>query len=144
MWKWVEPERLPFRQKGKSLILVFRCWPSFIVGSDSLVLSKSNDDGSYDIRYDHTRTEHIAHSPGLFWRKFSFSPSYLLWEQGCFSQGVITSAIGVPSVCLLFCGRLKGDSFRRDLETEHFKREGMKVTKKKVVIKSLKRKSVWY
>lgn len=140
----MEPEGFPFRQKRKSLIQVFRCCPSFIIESDSLILSKTNDDGSYDIKYDHGCVWHITLLTWLFWRKFSFSPNYLLWEQGWFSQGVITRAIRVPSVYLLFCGWLKGDSFRRDLETEHFRREEMKITKKKVVIKSLKRKSIWY
>lgn len=47
----------------------------------------------------------------------------------------------------MFCRWLKGDSFRRDLEKGHFKREEMNITqkkKKKVTIRSLKRKSIWY
>lgn len=55
-----EPEGFPFRQKRKSFILVFRCWPSFIVESDSLILSKANDGGFYDIKYDHGCAERIT------------------------------------------------------------------------------------
>ena len=56
----MEPEGFLFRQKRKSLILVFRCCPSFIVESDSLILSKTNNDGSYDINYDHGCIQHIT------------------------------------------------------------------------------------
>lgn len=81
---------------------------------------------------------------GYSGEKFYFSPNYLLWEQGCSPQGVVASVVAVPSACLMLGRWLKGESFRRVLEKECFKREEMMITKKKVIIRSLKRKSIWY
>lgn len=45
VWRQVEPQKL--------FIVVFRRWPPFFAGSDSVALSKTNGNGSYYIKYDH-------------------------------------------------------------------------------------------
>ena len=101
-------------------------------------MSKTKGDGSNYINYYDI---YLAQYPSYL----SYSTLVqinLLWEQGCFSLGVITNIIKVPSVCLMFSRWLKGDSFRRDLEVKHFMREKIKVTKRRVIIRNLKRKNI--
>lgn len=129
----------------KQLIVKFCCLALFIIAIMAiLVLSTANGNSSLSIKYNHIWIYLDTLLILLFLCTFYFSPNYLLWERGSFSRGVITSIITAPSACLMCCRWLKGGSCRRDLGKEHFRIEEMKIIKMKVIIRSLKRKSMWY